>query len=240
MGPYELVSHAAWTGTPAVFCCIVARIRLAGVGAAPVLVAGDFPASIVGTPPPLNVAGPVQVAAPAASRAVPPAVLSASTPTPPAAAAPPCAGTESAAPTGSEPDPPGDRRRSGRPGLAAKPVPGGPATRAEPPAPPQSSENVTGPAAAPRGAGRLLPKLAAAGSGAVAAIGDAGRSERPRPHRTCRSALAVGAEAGRGDPQIFGVIRVILSSAVCAAVLLLIIVSAGLCIVMDFARVLML
>jgi len=50
----------------------------------------------------------------------------------------------------------------------------------------------------------------------------------------------VGAEAGRGDPQIFGVIRVILSSAVCAAVLLLIIVSAGLCIVMDFARVLML
>jgi len=33
---------------------------------------------------------------------------------------------------------------------------------------------------------------------------------------------------------------VILSSAVCAAVLLLIIVSADLCIVMDFARVLML
>src|SRR5258708_2744419 len=87
MGPYELVSHAAWTGTPAVFCCIVARIRLAGVSAAPVLVAGDFPAPIVRTPPPLKAAGPVEVAAPAASRAVPPAVFSASTPTPPAAVA---------------------------------------------------------------------------------------------------------------------------------------------------------
>src|SRR5258708_11863783 len=89
MGPYELVSHAARTGTPAVFCCIVARIRLAGVSAAPVPVAGDCPAPIVRTPPPLKAAGPVKVAAPAASRAVPPAVLSASTPTPPAAAAPP-------------------------------------------------------------------------------------------------------------------------------------------------------
>src|SRR5260370_25284309 len=115
MGPYELVSHAAWTGTPAVFCCIMARIRLAGVGAAPVLVAGDFPAPIVRTPPPLKVAGPVQVAAPAPSRAVPPAVLSASTPTPPAAAAPPCARTESRAPTGSEPDRPAHRRPGGGP-----------------------------------------------------------------------------------------------------------------------------
>src|SRR5258708_4382463 len=107
MGPYELVSHAAWTGTPAVFCRIVARIRLAGVSAAPVLVAGDFPAPIVRTPPPLKAAGPVQVAAPAPAgrchqRCSPPA-------RPPRRRRRPCRapGTESAAPTGSEPDPPG-------------------------------------------------------------------------------------------------------------------------------------
>ncbi len=41
----------------------------------------------------------------------------------------------------------------------------------------------------------------------VAAIGGAGRSERLRAHRTGRSALGVGAEAGRGDPQIFGTRR---------------------------------
>src|SRR5258708_25834115 len=89
MGPYELVSHAARTGTPAVFCRIVARIRLAGVSAAPVPVAGDFPPPIVRTPPPLKAAGPVKVAAPAPSTAVPPAGLSATTPPPPPPPSPP-------------------------------------------------------------------------------------------------------------------------------------------------------